>query len=924
MNTPKPLMLLVLGPHRSGTSLTARMLECLGAKHSCHLLPPQPDNPKGFFEDADVVRLNEDLLLPALGVDWFNLQPIDWSRLSDSVRSKLTLTATELLRKNYSGQRRLSILKDPRISCLLPFWLPVLERAGFETRAVCVLRDPLSVARSLANRNELSIAHAGALYAVTWSAIVDSLKSTQMAFVVFDDVFKDAQAALTMIAKSISLELPDDFTEHVEAFKESYLDRSLRHSSVPFSELTLEPELPPIATEVYRSLMSISQNGDAAKTFRRLAGRLQCFRQLSPLVKEYDRIVGEHHKIVDSLQAAQRTLQEAKDCATLERQEFSARLTALETEKNSLSTSLQTEQRRQRETKDTAALERQEFFARQATLETEKNSLTASLQGKERELSEIRGSTCWRLTWPLRKLGTPLRPLIAAAKRCHRTFRILYLHKRSGVFDGHWYLQHYADVRESTRRPFLHFAFRGAFEGRAPNSAFRHECYLSANPDVALAGLPASLHYVLRGFEEKRDLGVTPCRVKTPSQAKPLAAEALACGETTIADAEQWLKSRWRLHSPIRFFPTHQNMPRVSVVADSLASHSLFGGVATSLIYGALLANRLGASLRIITRTTPPDAAAVGVVLQANMISLQGNLEMCQAPLDGSRNVGLSHKEIFVATSWWSLRALRQSLPASRVIYLLQEDERMFYPRGDDYLRCAETLAKDTVFTVINTKLLHDHLCVGEGLVPGLFDRSTWFEPAFPGKRKFVRSQKAPRKLFFYARPHHERNLFALGLEALSQGLGKGHFTTGGWNIYFVGSQIPDLQLPCGAALHRVEGLDWKQYQNLVQEMDAGFCLMDTPHPSYPPLDLAACGAAVLTNACGSKTSLEKYSRNILVANPSVESLVAALRDLEDLALDEKQRAQNLRSDSISRNWQISFAEALEATMGSLPEEVAP
>lgn len=880
----KPVMLLVLGPHRSGTSLVAKMLECLGAKNSRSLLPAQPDNPKGFFEDTDIVRFNEDLLLPALGVDWFNLQPIDWSRLSESKRSKLALQAIELLRSNYPTEQGLSVLKEPRISRLLPFWLPALRQAGFDTRAVCTIRDPLSFARSLEKRNGLPLAHAGALYAITWSAIVDSLKSSQIAFVVFDDIFEDAQAVLTTIAKNISLELPGDFTDHVETFKEIHLDRALRHSSVRFSELTLEPELPPIATEVYRSLMSISQSGDAQNTFRRLAGRLQCFRELSPLVEEYDRILGERDKIAASLQAAQRTLQETKDFAALERQELSARL---------------------------------------AALETEKHSLDASLQTKQHELSEIRGSTCWRLTWPLRQFGSPLRPLAAAAKRCCRTFRILYLHKRSGVFDGQWYLKHYADVRESTRRPFLHFAFRGAFEGRAPNSTFRHEAYLSANPDAALTGLPASLHYVLRGFGEKRNPALNPYPAETPSQAEQPIGYAPACSNTTIADAEQWLESRWLLHAPIRFFPTHQSMPRVSVVTDSLASHSLFGGVATSIIYGALLANRIGASLRIITRTTPPDAAAFGLVLSANMISLQGTLEMCQAPLDGSKDVALSHEEIFVATSWWSLRALRQSLPASRVIYLLQEDERMFYPRGDDYLRCTETLAKDTVFTVINTKLLHDHLCVGDGLIPGLVDRSTWFEPAFPYKRKFVRRKDAPRKFFFYARPHHQRNLFALGLEALTQGLGKGHFTTGGWHIYFVGSNIPDLKLPCGATLHRVEGLDWKQYQDLIQEMDAGFCLMDTPHPSYPPLDLAACGAAVLTNTCGSKTSLAKYSRNILVAKPNVESLASALGELERLALDEEKRTRNLRSDSISRSWRDSLAETLEATVSSLPEAVA-
>ena len=61
--------------------------------------------------------------------------------------------------------------------------------------------------------------------------------------------------------------------------------------------------------------------------------------------------------------------------------------------------------------------------------------------------------------------------------------------------------------------------------------------------------------------------------------------------------------------------------------------------------------------------------------------------------------------------------------------------------------------------------------------------------------------------------------------------------------------------------------------------MDLGLCLMDTPHPSYPPLDLAASGAVVVTNTHGSKKSLEEWSRNIIAAPPSVSALIDALRD---------------------------------------------
>ena len=93
-------MLLVLGVHRSGTSVTARMLECLGAAPSTNLHEPLPNNPKGFFEDFDVERFNEYELLPALGAHWQDLGPLDWTRLTEESRVALLEKAVGIVGRN--------------------------------------------------------------------------------------------------------------------------------------------------------------------------------------------------------------------------------------------------------------------------------------------------------------------------------------------------------------------------------------------------------------------------------------------------------------------------------------------------------------------------------------------------------------------------------------------------------------------------------------------------------------------------------------------------------------------------------------------------------------------------------------------------------------------------------------------------------
>ena len=61
--------IFVLGPHRSGTSLCASGLEALGAELRIASNFSNAENPKGFFEQREVVEFNERLL-EGLGGSW--------------------------------------------------------------------------------------------------------------------------------------------------------------------------------------------------------------------------------------------------------------------------------------------------------------------------------------------------------------------------------------------------------------------------------------------------------------------------------------------------------------------------------------------------------------------------------------------------------------------------------------------------------------------------------------------------------------------------------------------------------------------------------------------------------------------------------------------------------------------------------------
>jgi hypothetical protein len=167
-----------------------------------------------------------------------------------------------------------------------------------------------------------------------------------------------------------------------------------------------------------------------------------------------------------------------------------------------------------------------------------------------------------------------------------------------------------------------------------------------------------------------------------------------------------------------------------------------------------------------------------------------------------------------------------------------------------------------------------------------------------------VSVQKAKADFFFFAQPTNDGNLYWRGLEVINAAIRKGVLRSGEWNLHFVGCGLCDMELPDKMRPTLWAKLSWHTYSQLVSQMDLGLCLIDMPHPSYPPLDLAASGAAVVTNTNGPKISLKNWSTNIIAAPPSVASLLDALEDGVHLARDRDQRFANCMTDHIPRDWE--------------------
>ena len=161
MNNPLPKRdvhkdaVLVLGMHRSGTSMLAGILDCLGCKGPRTRPDPSDGNPKGYFESRPIFQLNDEIL-EAAGTRWDDWQPMREGWFLSSRFNEFRERGAELIASEYDGAS-LIYLKDPRMCRLLPLWQTVFADMGYRVACIHTHRHPVDVATSLKLRESVEV-----------------------------------------------------------------------------------------------------------------------------------------------------------------------------------------------------------------------------------------------------------------------------------------------------------------------------------------------------------------------------------------------------------------------------------------------------------------------------------------------------------------------------------------------------------------------------------------------------------------------------------------------------------------------------------------------------------------------------------------------------------------------------------------------
>jgi len=263
-----------------------------------------------------------------------------------------------------------------------------------------------------------------------------------------------------------------------------------------------------------------------------------------------------------------------------------------------------------------------------------------------------------------------------------------------------------------------------------------------------------------------------------------------------------------------------------------------------------------------------------------------------------------------ILTHWTTAYRLTRTQHTPRVFYFVQDWEPFFCPMGTDYLRAEQTYKMG--FSCITLgQWLTDSLRAWYDADADYFDLAVDHETYFP---KPVPRDERPR-VCFYARPSTPRRLFPLGSEALALV----HQSRPDVEIVLYGAEDKDLPQAVMAFPYTNRGiLSEPELAELFSSCDVGVVLSST-NCSLVPLEMMACGCAVVDLDRDTVRGVLTHESNALLAEPTPEAIAdAVLRLVNDEPLRRRLIATGYEHCR-NLSWQASARRIEEILYQKLP-----
>src|SRR3990167_9046860 len=299
-------VIVVLGKSRSGTSAIARSLKALGVDLGQSLLPADHRNPKGFWEDADVLYGINRHVSRALGYPWMTVGTLSKAKVCEQPELKAYHRhAIHLLERRMASTDCWGF-KDPRTVAILPFWQAVFETAQLDDRYVIVVRNPLEAAYSGQKFSGQDLEMELLLWLGDLVSAIHATHGKKRVVVSYQLMLQNAHLQLERMHLALALATQMDAGE-VHVYADTFLDKKLRRNQCDEESLTDHPVMAvvPLCLKVYDVLMKLARDDMQFETeaFKAAWDEIKVeFDQSYPLYHYARSLQGQNHKMKNELQ----------------------------------------------------------------------------------------------------------------------------------------------------------------------------------------------------------------------------------------------------------------------------------------------------------------------------------------------------------------------------------------------------------------------------------------------------------------------------------------------------------------------------------------------------------------------------------------------------------------------------------------------
>ncbi|MFC6182216.1 sulfotransferase family protein [Lactiplantibacillus daowaiensis] len=249
---------LILGSGRSGTSVLTKCISFMGISLGTNNLlgPSKKINPKGYFENKDVIKIHKSIgstirYRPAFAGYYY-------SPKIKKDRENLTTYLTDF----FADERYLAI-KDPRMNDYIELWQHVLADINVQPAEIILIRNPIDVVNSNSRAWHRDATLALRQWQVRTFLSLRDTKGQNRILVTYEDLFNQTLPTLKRIADQLKLPWPSDETT-LQAEIDGFIDPNLQHSdsAQSLADFKADQNIDPDAKALY--LLGVRAANDPA------------------------------------------------------------------------------------------------------------------------------------------------------------------------------------------------------------------------------------------------------------------------------------------------------------------------------------------------------------------------------------------------------------------------------------------------------------------------------------------------------------------------------------------------------------------------------------------------------------------------------------------------------------------------------------